>query len=66
MDGYFEEFKKKMKNMTRIAKSLVDKYYDDICFLVDIDYTYIQEVIPRIAWLRPLDYDINIDEAIAE
>ena len=30
--------------------------------MVDIDYTYIQVTIPRIRWLRPLGYEINIDE----
>lgn len=64
MDGYFQEFKKKMKNGTMIPKSLVDKYYDYICFLVDTDITYIQVVIPRTIWLRPLAYEINLDEAI--
>ena len=36
---------------------------NDVCFLVDIDYTHIQATIPRIRWLRPLGYEINIDEA---
>ena len=35
-------------------------------FFVDIDYTYFQEVVPRIRWLRPLGYEINIDEASIE
>ena len=35
-------------------------------FLLDIYYTYIQVAIPRIRWLRPLGYEINIDEASAE
>ena len=38
---------------------------NDVCFLVDIDYTYIQVAIPRIRWLRPLGYEINTDEASA-
>ena len=36
---------------------------NDVCFLVDIDYTYMQAGIPRIKWLKPLGYEINIDEA---
>ena len=31
--------------------------------MVDIDYTYIQVVVPRIRWLRPLGYEISINEA---
>ena len=34
-----------------------------ICFLVDIDYTYIQAVLPRVRWLRPLGYELDVDQA---
>ena len=43
--------------------SLVEKHKKDILFLVDIDFTYIQAAIPRVRWLRPLGYEINVDEA---
>jgi len=42
----------------------VEQHINDICFLVDIDYTYIQAAIPRVRWLRPLGYELNIDEAL--
>ena len=32
-------------------------------FLVDCDKAHIQEVRPRVAWVKPLPYEINIDEA---
>ena len=41
MASYFEDFKKSMKQRLRIPILLVEKYYNDIFFLVDIDYTYI-------------------------
>lgn len=63
MDAYFDEFKEKMENRFRIPKTLVDEYEKDICFLVDYDKTYIQIVQPRMAWVKPLPYEINIDEA---
>ena len=47
----------------KILVSLVEQYYNDIFFLVEIDYIYIQAAIPRVRWLRPLGYKINIDEA---
>ena len=52
-----------MKQRLRIPISLVEKYYNDILFLVDINYTYIQIVVLRVRWLKPLGYEINIDEA---
>ena len=54
-----------MKQRLRIPISLVEKHANDICFLVDIDYTYVQATIPRVRWLRPLGYKINIDETSA-
>ena len=63
MTSYFEDFKKSMKLRLSIPISLVEKHYNDICFLVDIDYTYIQAVEPSVWWLRPLGYKINVDEA---
>ena len=65
MTSYFEDFKKSMKQRSRILVSLVEKHVNDICFLVDIDFTYIQAAIPRVRWLRPLGYEINVYEASA-
>ena len=31
--------------------------------MVDIDYTYVQVVIPRVRWLRPFGYELDIDQA---
>ena len=63
MTSYFEDFKNYMKQRLRIPVSLVEQHYNDIFFLVDIDFTYIQVEVPRVGWLRPLGYEINVDEA---
>lgn len=47
----------------RIPVSLVEQHYNDVCFLVDANYTYVQETIPRVRWLKPLPYEVNVDEA---
>ena len=62
LDGYFDEFKGKINNRLRIPKLVVYHYYNHIFFMVDIDYTYAQEVIPRVTWLRPMEYEVNVDE----
>ena len=41
---------------------LVEEYKDDVCFMVDSDKVYFQAVRPRITWVKPLGYDVNIDE----
>ena len=63
MTSYFEDFKKSMKQRLRILVSLVEQHINDIYFLVDIDHTYIQATVLRVRWLRPLGYELGIDEA---
>ena len=65
MTSYFEDFKKSMKKILRILVSLVEKHYDHVFFLVDVDYTFVQAATPRVRWVRPLGYEINVDKASA-
>ena len=65
MSVYFDDFKSAMKRRMRIPVSLVEKHVNDICFLVDFDYTYIQAVLPRVRRLRPLGYELDVDQASA-
>lgn len=62
MDNYFEDFKERMNNRFRIPPKLVEDYKDDVFFMVDCDRVYLQVVRPRVAWVKPLPYDVNIDE----
>lgn len=64
MKIYFEDFKKSMKKRMRVPVSLVEQHEKDISFLVDIDCTYIQATIPRVRWLRPLGYELDVDQAL--
>ena len=50
-----------MKMRMRILEELVRRYYNDICFLVGIDNTCVQEVKSRKAWLQGFDYEIDSD-----
>ena len=65
MTSYFEYFNKSMKETMRIPVSLVEKHYNEIFFLVDVDYTFVQAATPRVRLLRPLGYEINVDESSA-
>ena len=33
-----------------------------IFFMVDCDKVYIQAIRPRIVWVKPLGYEVNIDD----
>lgn len=62
MDNYFDSFKENMNKNFRIPKKLVEDYKDDVCFMVDYDKVYIQAVKPRVVWVKPLAYEVNIDD----
>ena len=49
----------------RIPVSLVEEHVNDIFFLVDIDYIDVQVVIPRVRFLRPLGYELDVEKALA-
>lgn len=51
-----------MNNKFRIPKKLVEDYKDDVFFMVDSDKVYIQVVKPKTVWVKPLPYEVNIDE----
>ena len=62
MDNYFDVLKERMNNRFRIPRKLVEDYKDDVCFMVDSARVYIQAMKPRIVWVKPLPYEVNIDE----
>ena len=63
MNANFKEFKAIMHQRYRIPPQLVETYKNEICFPVLIDATLIQVAQPRVAWLEPMGYEINIDHA---
>ena len=62
MTSYFEDFKKEMKERSRILVSLMEQNCNDVCFLVDTNFTHVQVALPRVRWIKPLPYEVNIDE----
>ena len=62
MDNYFDSFKEKMNRKYRILRKLVEDYKDDVCFMAYYDKEYIQVVKPRVMWVKPLSYEVNIDQ----
>lgn len=61
-------FRAKMKMRYRIPKSIVEKYKDTICFMVETDTTCMEAVEPRTKWIHPLGYEVEepILEAYAQ
>lgn len=48
-----------MKKRVRIPKSLVEKYIDDICFIVETKKTYIEAIKPRVMYVELLGYEVR-------
>lgn len=42
-----------------ILPSLVEKYKDEICFMVEIDVTYMESVEPRVKFIDPMGYEMR-------
>ena len=40
---------------------MVEKYKDDICFMVEIDFTCMEAVIPRMKFIEPMGYKMSTD-----
>ena len=66
MGNYFEEFKEKMRSRMIIPKYIIKKYYDKVYFIVDTNFVYAQEISLRISCLRPMPYEVNVDETTIE
>ena len=54
-----------MKLRFRIPPSLVEKYNDDIFFMVETDVTYMEAVEPRLKFIAPMGYE-KIEQLIEE
>ena len=52
-------FQVEMKKRYRIPPSLVEKYKDDICFMVETDFTCMEVIIPRMKFIEPMGYEMS-------
>jgi len=62
--GYFKNFQSMMHARERIPQSLVEKYRDTVCFMVETDQCLMEAVEPRTVWIMPMGYEV--DEQIVE
>ena len=40
---------------------MVEKYKDDLCFMVEIDNTFMEVVIPRVKFIEPMGYEMSVE-----
>ena len=53
-----------MKQRFKISPIIVNRFKEDICMMVDTNFTYIQAVEAQETYLDPLGYEISDDIAI--
>lgn len=56
---YFKALKAKMKKRTRLSQKIVDKYKDNICFVIKKDEIWMEAVIPRTIWVTKMGYETD-------
>lgn len=54
-----------MHERERIPKKMIEKYKDEIIFMVSIDECIIKVVEPRIVWILAMGYEIIEQEIIS-
>ena len=59
IDRMIKAFQTKMKKRYRIPPSLVEKYKQDICFMVETDYTCMEAMVPRMKFIEPMGCEMS-------
>ena len=50
-----------MKQRYRIPPVLVEKYKDELCFMVERYFTCMEAVVPRVKFIEPMGYEMSED-----
>lgn len=56
-----KNFQVAMKQRYRISPSLVEKYKDDICFMIETNVTCMGEMELRVKFIDPMGYEMSED-----
>ena len=54
-----KSFQVEMKQRYRIPPVLVEKYKDELCFMVEIDFTCMEAIVPRVKFIEPMGYEMS-------
>ena len=38
---------------------LVEKYKDELCFMVEIDFTCMEAIVPQVKFIEPMGYEMS-------
>ena len=54
-----KSFQAKMKKRYRIPPTLIDKYEDELCFMVETDFTCMEVVVPQVKFIERMSYEMS-------
>ena len=54
-------FKVEMKQRYKIPPMLMEKYKDEICFMVETNFTCMEAIIPRVMFIEPIGYEMSTE-----
>ena len=54
-----KSFRLKMKQRFRIPSTMVERYKEEICFMVETNITCVEVVEPRVTFIEPMIYEMN-------
>ena len=52
-------FQAEMKKRYRIPPAFVEMYKEEICFMVETNFTCMEVVIPRVKFIEPMGYELS-------
>ena len=61
IDRMIKLFQVEMKQRYRIPPVLIEKYKDEPCFMVEIDFTCMEVVVPQVKFIEPMCYEMGIE-----
>lgn len=59
INEYFQALKARMNARVRLSQEIVNKYKDDICFVIKKDEIWMEAVIQRTIWVTKMGYEIG-------
>ena len=54
IDRIMKSFQAEMKQRYRIPHVIVEKYKDELCFMVEKNFTCMEVVVPRVKFIKPM------------
>ena len=59
IERIMKSFQAEIKKRYRIPPMLIEKYKDELCFMVETNFTCMEAVVPRVKFIEPMGYEMS-------